>query len=189
MMQKIFLSTALVAVLTTNAASADEVSDRIMELAVNQLSGWLVSPSLIDAIREQNDKHAGLSQDDIDTMDQAWRTQADAGSGPLIVDLLSRSVSQYLRDQQSNSDGLVAEVFVMDNLGLNVAQSDPTSDYWQGDEAKFQETFGKGAGSIHIGEVEFDDSSGYYQVQVSMTIDDPINGSPIGAATFGISME
>jgi nuclear transport factor 2 (NTF2) superfamily protein len=123
-----------------------------------------------------------LTQDDIDNLDQAWRNQADAGSGPLIEDLLSRSVSQYLRDQQRNSDGLVAEVFVMDNLGLNVAQSDPTSDYWQGDEAKFQKTFGNG-------DVEFDDSSGYYQVQVSMTIDDPINGSPIGAATFGISME
>jgi len=189
MMQKIFLSTATAAALTFNAAWADDVTNRIQELAENQLSGWLSSPNLIEAIRNQNEKHAGLSQADIDSLDQAWRGQAAAGEGPMIADLLSRSVSQYLRDQQSNSDGLVAEVFIMDNLGLNVAQSDPTSDYWQGDEAKFQKTFGKGAGTIHIGEVELDDSSGYYQVQVSMTISDPDDGSAIGAATFGISME
>lgn len=189
MKQSLFLATTLASCVVAGNVWADDVSERIRDLAINQLSLWLSDSALIDAVRVQNEKHAGLSQNDIDTLDQAWRNQADAGSGPLIEDLLSRSVSQYLREQQSNSNGLVAEVFVMDNLGLNVAQSDPTSDYWQGDEAKFQKTFGDGAGSIHIGDVEFDDSSGYYQVQVSMTIDDPESGSPIGAATFGISME
>ncbi len=38
----------------------------------------------------------------------------------------------------------MTEVFVMDARGLNVAASDVTSDYWQGDEEKFSETFPKG---------------------------------------------
>jgi len=189
MAKKIFLTAAVATCLTANAVWADEITEQIMSLAQNELSTWLASPNVISAIQEQNAQHAGLTQSDIDGLDQTWRGQADAGEGALIEDLLSRSVSQYLRDRQSESNGLVAEVFIMDNLGLNVAQSDPTSDYWQGDEAKFQETFGQGSGSIHIGEVELDDSSGYYQVQVSLTISDPDDGSAIGAATFGISME
>ena len=65
--------------------------------------------------------------------------------------------------------GAITEVFVMDAQGLNVAASGPTSDYWQGDEAKFQETYLKGAEAIHVSEVEFDESSQTYSVQVSVT--------------------
>ena len=77
----------------------------------------------------------------------------------------------------------------MDNRGLNVAQSVETSDYWQGDEAKWQETFGNGSGDIHISEVEFDESTGSYQSQVSMPISDPDTGELIGAITFGINVQ
>jgi hypothetical protein len=42
---------------------------------------------------------------------------------------------------------------------MNVGQSDVRSDCWQGDEAKWQQTYLKGADAIHIGEVEFDESS------------------------------
>ena len=77
----------------------------------------------------------------------------------------------------------------MDNHGLNVAQSVETSDYWQGDEAKWQKTYGNGSGDIHISEVEFDESTGSYQSQVSMPIKDPATGELIGAITFGINVQ
>ncbi len=184
----LFMAVAATVMLATTA-SADEIGDRITTLAENELSQWLTESSLIEAIRSQNEKHADLSQSDIDTLDQQWRAEVDASDHPLITDVLGRAVSSYLRDKQQQTDGLVAEVFIMDNRGLNVAQSDVTSDYWQGDEAKFQESFGAGSGTIHIGEIEFDESTSAYQVQISLTISDPDNGSPIGAATFGIIME
>ena len=74
----------------------------------------------------------------------------------------------------------------MDAQGLNVAASGLTSDYWQGDEAKFTETYGKGAGAVHFGEVEFDESSQTYQAQISVTVTDPATGQPIGAITVGV---
>ena len=77
----------------------------------------------------------------------------------------------------------------MDALGLNVAASAATSDYWQGDEAKWQETFGNGSGEIHISEVEFDDSTGSYQSQVSLPIRDPDTNELIGAITFGVNVQ
>ena len=73
----------------------------------------------------------------------------------MIDKLLSDPVSQWLMDQESATAGFVTEVFVMDNKGLNVAQSAVTSDYWQGDEAKWQQTYLVGPDALHISEVEF----------------------------------
>ncbi len=157
--------------------------------AENVLSQWIIDPDLIDAIKAQNVEHADLSEDDIIALDQTWRAEADAGGGPLITELLSGPVSAWLLDQQNATAGLVTEVFVMDNKGLNVAQSVETSDYWQGDEAKWQETYGREDGGLHISDVEFDDSTGFYQTQASLPIVDPATNEPIGAITFGINIQ
>jgi hypothetical protein len=75
----------------------------------------------------------------------------------------------------------------MDASGLTVAMSDPTSDYWQGDEAKWRETYPAGAGAVHVSEVDLDQSTQTYQSQVSLTVVDA--GEPVGAVTFGVNVE
>ena len=157
--------------------------------AENELKKWLTNPELIQAIKDQNAKHASLSQDDIDGLDLEWRAERKAGGGELITDLLSRPSSEWLRQQSAATAGFVTEVFVMDNRGLNVAQSVETSDYWQGDEGKWQNTFGDGSGNMDISEVEFDDSTQFYQSQASLPIYDPATGQMIGAITFGINVQ
>ncbi|MFO8126404.1 type IV pili methyl-accepting chemotaxis transducer N-terminal domain-containing protein [Yoonia sp.] len=155
----------------------------------NELTGWLSEPTLIATIKAQNAEHAALSEDAIIALDQQWRAEADVGSGPLIEKLLTASVSDWLLEQQEATAGFVTEVFIMDNKGLNVAQSTKTSDYWQGDEAKWQQTYSVGPDALHISEVEFDDSTGFYQSQASLPISDPATGEVIGAVTFGINVQ
>ena len=157
--------------------------------AEEQLSKWLKNEDLIEAIRAQNSAHSNLTQEQIDQLDLDWRAQRKADAKPLIDRLLSHPSSAWLREQQAQTANFVTEVFAMDNHGLNVAQSVETSDYWQGDEAKWQKTFGNGSGEIHISEVEFDESTGSYQSQVSMPISDPDTGELIGAITFGINVQ
>lgn len=157
--------------------------------AEEQLAKWLENPELIAAIRAQNIAHANLTQSQIDQLDLDWRAQRKVASKPLIDQLLSRPSSAWLRDMQSQTANFVTEVFAMDNRGLNVAQSVETSDLWQGDEDKWQLTYGNGSGEIHISEVEFDESTGTYQSQVSMPIMDPASGDMIGAITFGINVQ
>lgn len=157
--------------------------------AEQQLVHWLENEQLINAVRDQNRAHEGLSQAQIDQLDKDWRAQRKTDSKPLINKLLNQPASAWLREQQAETASLVTEVFAMDNHGLNVAQSVETSDFWQGDEAKWQKTYGNGSGDIHISEVEFDDSTGTYQSQVSMPISDPDTGELIGAITFGINVQ
>ncbi|MBM7066941.1 type IV pili methyl-accepting chemotaxis transducer N-terminal domain-containing protein [Actibacterium sp. 188UL27-1] len=161
----------------------------LQNYAKRELSKWLSNPELIAAINAQNAEHAALSLDQIDALDQDWRAEAKSGGGELITRLLSHPSSEWLRGQQTATAGFVTEVFVMDNRGLNVAQSVETSDYWQGDEAKWKQTYGNGSGEMHISEVEFDDSTQFFQSQVSLPISDPATGKLIGAITFGINVQ
>jgi hypothetical protein len=161
------------------------------EMAESELSKWVQDPALVEAVKAQNDKHAALSEDAVIALDKKWRAEAEAGGGPLIEDLMSRPLSRTLQDKQLATAGFINEIFVMDMKGLNVAQSAVTSDYWQGDEDKFQLSYGDGtgAGAIHISEVEFDDSTGVFQSQVSIPVRDLGTGDLIGAITFGVNVQ
>jgi hypothetical protein len=77
----------------------------------------------------------------------------------------------------------------MDDKGLNVGQSDVTSDYWQGDEPKWQKTFKVGPDTVFVDKVEKDESSEQLQIQVSVSIKDPETGKVIGAVTLGINVD
>jgi hypothetical protein len=159
------------------------------DYANSTVKQWVADNTVVQAVKAQNAKHAGLSQADIDNMDKDWRAQTDASSKPMIDAVLANALSNFLRQQKDASQGLVTEVFVMDNRGLNVGQSDVTSDYWQGDEAKWQKTFQAGANGLFIDEVEMDESTQTFQSQLSMSIVDPATGEVIGAITVGVNID
>ncbi len=159
------------------------------DFANSTVKQWIANDTVVNAIKAQNAKHAGLSQADIDNMDKDWRAQTDAGSKPMIDAVLGNALSGFLRQQKDSAGGFVTEVFVMDNRGLNVGQSDVTSDYWQGDEAKWQKTYSAGPDAIFIDEVEMDESTQTFQSQLSMSIVDPATGEVIGAITVGINVD
>jgi hypothetical protein len=145
--------------------------------------------AVVSAIKAQNDANAGLSQADVDALDKEWRAGVDGGDTALIDKVLSNSLSDFLRDKQMGSNGVITEIFVTDSKGLNVGQSDVTSDYWQGDEGKWQKTYGTGdANAIFVDEAEKDESTQKLQSQVSMTVADD-SGAPIGAITVGINLD
>lgn len=170
----------------SNFAYGDQASE-LAELAKSTFPAWLNNATVIDAVKAQNTKHASLSAAEIDTMDKTWRAETSASDQPMIKEILGNPLSVYLAEVKGNSDGLYTEIFVMDNKGLNVGQSDPTSDYWQGDEAKWQKTYLVGADAIHVGEIELDDSSQQFQSQLSMPLVD--NGQVIGAVTVGVNVD
>ena len=170
-------------------ADANEYEPQIRAAFESQIKPWLGDPAVVEAIKQQNEKTSGLSDADIEGLDQEWRAQAKAGGGPMIEEVLSGALSDYLKQKKGQIGAVVTEMFVMDAKGLNVGQSDVTSDYMQGDEAKWQKTYQAGADAIFVDEVEFDDSTESFQSQISATVTDPATGEPIGAITIGINVE
>jgi len=170
-------------------AAGDDYVAPMKALAKDKVQSWISNPVVINAIKAQNAAHASFSQGQIDKLDKQWRAETKSGSKPLINKVLSNQLSAFLKKIQDDSKGLYTEIFVMDNKGLNVGQSAMTSDYWQGDEAKWQKTFQAGPGAIHIGKVSQDESTQRFQSQLSMAITDPVTNQVIGAVTVGVDVE
>ena len=167
--------------------TADEFAGAVIRIAESELKDWITDPVIVFAIREQNELNNGLNERRIQRLDKRWR--AGGPYGPMIGDLLDRQASIILRDRREVSGGLINEIIVMDMHGLNVAISDPTSDFFQGDEAKWQETYLKGPDAVHVSEIEWDESTQKNQSQVSVSVTDPDTGEVIGAVTFGINVD
>ncbi|SFA91157.1 hypothetical protein SAMN05421688_1687 [Poseidonocella pacifica] len=174
---------------TGASVSANEFAPAMQTYLDTEIRGWSDNPLLVEAIKSQNAKTAGYAEATILELDSQWRSEVGSGSSELVNGVLDSEASTYLRDVIERSQGSVTEIFLMDSVGLNVAASGATSDYWQGDEAKHAETYAKGPDAVHFGDVEFDESSQTFQVQISFPVIDPANNEPVGAITVGLNAE
>jgi hypothetical protein len=175
--------------LAAPAFAEDAPVKQVEAYVKSNLISWLSDKTVIDAIKAQNAKNASLTQPDIDKLDKQWRAEVDAAQKPLIESVMKNELSAFLAKKKAESKGIITEVFVMDDKGLNVGQSDVTSDYWQGDEAKWQKTYPIGPDAMFFDKVEQDESTQALQMQVSVSIKDPETGKAIGAITFGINVD
>jgi hypothetical protein len=155
---------------------------------VKDIKAFLFQEIVLLSVDNQNKKYAGMSQGAIDALDQQWKAETKAEDQPLISATLSNPLSSYLTRVQAHSKGLYTEMFVMDKNGLNVGQSNISSDFWQGDEAKFQKTFSVGPEVVFIDEPELDEELGLWLVQISFSIKDPKINAAMGAATIELNL-
>jgi hypothetical protein len=161
---------------------AEQAPQKVVDLADTKLAGLGSAPEIVSAVKAENAK--GKSMAEIQTMDEKWKKTP--GIVGYMQEMMDSDCAKFLRNVQDSAP-YYAEIFVMDNQGANVAMTDKTSDYWQGDEAKFKKSFNGGQGAIFVDEVEFDDSAQAYLVQVSVPVRD--GDKVIGAITFGIDVD
>ncbi|MBY5822551.1 hypothetical protein [Rhizobium leguminosarum] len=160
----------------------------ISDYVTSDVKPWLNDPAIIEAVKAQNTANANLSAADVDALDKKWRAEVDGSDHSMIDGVLNNALSKFLQGKKEASGGKITEIFVMDAKGLDVGQSDITSDYWQGDEAKFQKSFGAGKDAVFVDEIEKDESTQTLQSQASVTISDD-KGTPIGAITIGVNVD
>lgn len=182
----------IAALATTSSATAQESSPIspaiISPEVIAEMRERIVQPVTILSVQAANEAHAGVDQAQIDQLDGSWKKEAESDDQPLIAEILSSPLSNYLLYIQAGSAGLYTEIFVMDKYGLNVGQSSVTSDYWQGDEDKFQKTFNVGPDAVFIDEAEFNEDTKTWRTQVNMTIVDPSTKESIGAVTIEFNL-
>lgn len=184
-MKKVFMLALVALCLTvgfTRIYAAEKASQAIIDLAHSELVKLGEDPMIIKAIKAENAK--GNTLEHIKAMDEKWK--ATPGIADYMHALMDSECGKHLRKIQESTP-YYAEIFIMDNQGANAAMTDKTSDYWQGDEAKFIESYNEGVGGISISDVEFDDSTQAYLVQVSVPVND--GGTVIGAITIGIDVD
>jgi len=165
---------------------APNVDSLITPSVIEEMREWIETDIVRISIGAQNARLQKLPQEQIDALDTQWREERESDDKPLIAATLSNPLSVYLTRLQGKSLGLYAEIFVMDQNGLNVGQSSITGDFWQGDEAKFQKTYDLSGDALFIDEPEWDDENKIWRGQVSFTITD--EGKSIGAVTMEVNL-
>lgn len=155
-----------------SAAEAPQSPDMavIGPALIKEIRDWANKPVVWLTVEERNREHASLDQAKIDALDKQWRAERKSTDQPLITAVLSNPLSEYLTRIQARSVGLYTEIFVVDDKGLNAGQSSITTDYWQGDEAKWQKTFLVAPDAVFIDKPEFEKKTGTWRAQVNMTL-------------------
>jgi hypothetical protein len=185
-MKKILMLIFVTLIASPISAFAAGHENKVQAYLEAEVSKWIGSKELIDAVAQQNINHLGITEDEIDRLDQRWRKERNLGGGKLVSSVMGNDLSSWLRGIKAASGGVITEIFVMDNVGLNVGQTNGTGDFMQGDEAKWQKTYLIGPGVFFIDGVEED--GGVMVSQASITINRD-NGYRLGAATIGINVE
>src|ERR1700730_5568800 len=110
----------------------------VREYVEKNIRPWLSDPVVVDAINAQNEEHTHSTIAEINRLDVGFIERTDTK----LLDFTRKNpLAVFLLEKKAAAGGVIFEIFIVDNKGLNVAQTDPTLDYMQGDEAKFQKTF------------------------------------------------
>lgn len=181
---------ALAAATQPAASAGGAHAEQVEAYFREHVEPWLSSDEILNALRNQNAESRRLSRSEIRTLDEVWRNEiaTEGISGPTIRRVMDRPISQYLKERQEAADWMMVEIILMDSKGLSVGLSKPSSDYWQGDEAKFMMTFALGNEEPHVDIIEYEASTGLLISQINSTVFDPDTGRAIGAITVGINM-
>jgi hypothetical protein len=169
--------------LAAPAAPAADPARRARETAYERLrraEAVARDPDVRRAVADSNTRAESLAE--IQRKDAQWTSDPKY---PLRQQIVGRPCSIKVRKLLAG-DPAVVEALVMDDRGALVCATVETSDYWQGDEAKWQKTFKEGRESF-VDAPALDASTGVYAVQISVPITE--GAGRTGAVTLTLKLK
>jgi len=162
---------------------------QIKELLIRKIERWKRLPKLEASLKERNLTSRRFSKQEIAERDKKWTQSFIQNDFSYSIDLVDQELSAHLREIKKQSQDTITEIIVTDARGLNVAISDMTSDYWQGDEKKFTEVFSQPANTMHFGDINYDESTKRFQLHLSVPLYTEEKFEPLGVMVFGVDIE
>lgn len=157
--------------------SAGEVQ-KMLTAEAEKLRAIGKDPVIVAAVQAQNARNASLAS--IKAADERWMAGNEAA---LVKQTLAGPCADRLR-ALAGANAAYSETFAMDDQGALVCATAKTTDYWQGDEAKWERAFNGGKGDVFIDRPKFDESAKARIAQISVPVMD--GDKAIGAVTVGI---
>jgi len=117
----------------------------------------------------------------LEQKDNEWTAVPKNEITPFMQKLLNHDLSQILKQKQNFFEKeygykVFAEIFVTNQYGANVAQTNKTTDYYQADESWWQTAQKNG---LYVSNVEYDRSAAVYSTDICLRINDQ-NGNFLG---------
>lgn len=143
-------------------------------------SKWAADPEITAAVAEQNSKGPIANMDE-----KKWKGLKRRS--PEVEAFQKNSAGKALAAVAANSNGIVSELFLSAQKGEKVAFLEKTTSYVHAGKAKFDVPFTKA--TAWQGELEFDESTQTYAVQIAVPVLDPKDAKkPIGVLVVGINI-
>ncbi len=155
----------------------------LQKFAVESLLPQSVNPLFVRETKAQNARKMSMAK--IQEIDKEWMESGSTTpfKAAMLLTAASKEIQRFALGEKA-----VREAFVMDDQGGVVGETNLTSDYWQGDEKKWTESFKDGRGAAFIDAAQFDASANAVLQQISLPLMDE-NGKVIGAITWGIVLD
>jgi hypothetical protein len=150
---------------------------QVLENKIELLQNIAKHPRIIEEVKISNSNNHGLNLSEILKTDKKWRESK--GLDDFIKSLLTNESSQYLIDFQEEHDEFV-EIFITDQKGLVIGETNKTSDYYQADEPWWIKAYNQGAGNTFYGEIEYDESAIAESIPIYIPVIDPGINKAIG---------
>lgn len=174
---------ALASLLAAGSAAAQsaEATQAMLHREGATIKTWGADKNLVDAVKAQNGRKVVLAE--IQRVDGEWSAGKQATR---LKEVTAGPCADHLRSLVAKN-AAYGEAFVMDNQGAIVCATGRTSDYWQGDEAKWTRAFDGGKGAVFIDRPRFDESAKARLAQISVPVVDA--GKAIGVVTVGVNVD
>lgn len=122
-------------------------------------------------------------------LDAKWRAMAPLQHSEMARRVADQPASIAMGEWQNSHRTLVTEVMLTNRLGTLVAMSQLTSDFWQGDEPKFERHVHPDRRDLYVSPIRYDASTSRFQVTVSMAITTEDQWLPEGVLVIGLDVE
>lgn len=159
----------------------DPIQKVSLESYAREVYGWVLSLPALREVQAAPVKITRFDDSYIDSLEREWAR----GHSALKKSVLKSKFSKLLAREVSERFPLVSELLIFDRSGALVAASAETTDYYQGDEMKYTQTFAKNQNQF-LDRLRFDESTGKFLVQVTMLIKGQTKSQRTLAVTLGI---
>lgn len=160
--------------------------ERILQKKIELMTTSLKDEAILQSVREANEAHQDISRGEIEKRDRKWRETE--GMDEVIRRFFTNKCESSLKAFQGRHGGFL-EIFITDRKGLNVCQTNKTSDYYQADESWWLDGYNEGKGHSSYGEIEYDESARSESICLHIPVIDERTGQVVGVAKAVVSLD
>jgi len=153
--------------------------EEVLAGKISMISTLVQNSVIIEEVKSSNQKDANLSPSQIAQLDRQWRDSEQTDEW--INSFLTNNLALKLIEFQKMNPGF-PEIFIANAYGLNVGQTNKTTDYYQADEQWWVDAYEQGRGRSLHGLIEFDESAQTEAIAIYVPVRDPATNRAIGVA-------
>ena len=175
--------------LTATELQTGEYSDEVLlhlQSRARQLKLLFSSALVVDALKKANQRAKAqlpLTENAYKGIDAQMQKKSQTAD---VQQLLYNDCALNLKAFRAKHPAF-AEIFVTDLSGMNVCQTNMTTDFYQADEFWWQKVYGDGAGRLYFGSIEYDESAHEVSIPIYVPIYD--NNQLIGVSKSMLSID